>query len=173
MKKISLICVLFFMHSAIAKGVYQTPLAFLGQTFNNDIPNQSTIWIGKDHKRVISSILQHNPSFIRIKYWQRDLTTAWVLEEIGKEKPITVGVIITDNKIQQLKVLAFRESRGWEVKHDFFTRQFNNASLTDDLKLSKTVDGISGATLSVRALKKIARIALYLQQEANNESKTK
>lgn len=173
MKKSLLICALFFMHSAIAKGVYQTPLAFLGQTFNNDIPKYSTIWINKDHKHIISDILQHNPSFIRVKYWQRNNTTAWILEEIGKDKPITVGVVINDNKIQQLKVLTFRESRGWEVKHDFFTRQFNDASLTKELNLSETVDGISGATLSVRALTKIARIALYLQQEANNEPTTK
>ena len=173
MKKTLLICALLFMQSAIAKGVYQTPLAFLGQTFSNDIPKQSTIWVDKELKHVISNILQHNPSFIRVKYWQRGTTTAWILDEIGKEKPITVGVVITGNKIQQLKVLSFRESRGWEVKHDFFTRQFNNASLTDDLKLSETVDGISGATLSVRALKKIARIALYLHQKANNESTTK
>ena len=31
--------------------------------------------------------------------------------------------------------------------------------------LDQHVDGISGATLSVRALKKIARISLYLEQQ--------
>jgi hypothetical protein len=75
-----------------------------------------------------------------------------------------VGLIIDKSQIQLLKVLAFRESRGWEVKHDFFTRQFNTASITEELQLNKTIDGISGATLSVRALKKIAIIALYLEQ---------
>ena len=79
MKKTLLICALLFMHTAIAKGVYQTPLAFLEQTFSNDIPEQSTVWIDKEHKRTISSILQHNPSFIRIKYWQRGTTTACLL----------------------------------------------------------------------------------------------
>ena len=88
-----------------------------------------------------------------------------ILDEIGKEKPITVGVIVETGKIQQLKVLSFRESRGWEVKHAFFTRQFDNIGINDKQQLDKPIDGISGATLSVRALKKIARIALYLEQQ--------
>ena len=65
----------------------------------------------------------------------------------------------------QLKVLTFRESRGWEVKHTFFTRQFDNVGINQDQQLDKHIDGISGATLSVRALKKVARIALYLEQQ--------
>lgn len=165
MKKTLFIIAVFFAQTALAKGVYQAPLNFIDQTFGGNTPTQSTIWITPDKKQVISDILQHTPTFIRVKYWQHEDKTVWVLNEIGKEKPITVGVVISRGKIQQLKVLAFRESRGWEVKHEFFTRQFNAASLSEDLKLTQTVDGISGATLSVRALKKIARIALYLEQQ--------
>ena len=70
--------------------------------------------------------------------------------------------------ILQAKVLAFRESRGWEVKQAFFTRQFQGASLRDPSfarrGLDTKVDGITGATLSVRALKKVAEVALILDQ---------
>lgn len=165
MKKLLLFITLLFLQSVMAKGVYQTPLAFLEQAFNGKTPASSTVWITKDKKQVISDILQHPPAFIRVKYWQHGTKTAWIMNEIGKEKPITVGVVIEAGHITQLKVLTFRESRGWEVSRDFFTRQFNSTSITPNLKLDQTIDGISGATLSVRALKKIARITLYLEQQ--------
>ncbi len=165
MKRILLIIAVFFFQAASAKGVYQTPEAFLNHAFNGNIPPLSSVWLTKEKKQAITDILQHNPSFIRVKYWQNGSKTAWILDEIGKEKPITVGVIIETGKIQQLKVLSFRESRGWEVKHAFFTRQFDNIGINDKQQLDKPIDGISGATLSVRALKKIARIALYLEQQ--------
>ncbi|MEO1898962.1 MAG: FMN-binding protein, partial [Methylococcales bacterium] len=68
-----------------------------------------------------------------------------------------------------LKVLAFRESRGWEVKHDFFTDQFKQNTLDSHLKLTQAIDGISGATLSVRALTKTARLALFFDSLVANE----
>jgi len=165
MKKVLLFSAMLFVHTAIAKGVYQTPLAFVEQAFGEHTPSMATVWINKEKKQVIRDILQHSPAFIRVKYWQHETKTAWILNEIGKVKPITVGVIINNGEIEQLKVLTFRESRGWEVKHDFFTRQFIGSTLAEDNQLNQSIDGISGATLSVRALKKIARIALYLEQQ--------
>ena len=87
------------------------------------------------------------------------------MNETGKTQPITIGIIIDNGKISLLKVLAFRESRGWEVKHDFFTDQFKQATLDKNLNLDKPIDGISGATLSVRALTKIAKLALFFDQQ--------
>ena len=165
MKRILLFSAVFFFQTAIAKGVYQTPEAFLETTFGGNIPTMSTIWLNKEKKKVISEFLQHSPTFLRVKYWQQGSKTAWILNEIGKSKPITVGIVIESSNVQQLKVLTFRESRGWEVKHDFFTRQFDNITLDENQQLSSPIDGISGATLSVRALKKMARIALYLEQQ--------
>ncbi|MBL4743716.1 MAG: FMN-binding protein [Cycloclasticus sp.] len=165
MKKVLFFSALFFFQVALAKGVYQTPEAFLGKAFGGNTPALSSIWLTKEKKDVIAGFLQHAPSFIRIKYWQHESKTAWILNEVGKTKPITVGVVIESGKIQTLKVLTFRESRGWEVKHDFFTRQFDNVGINKEQKLDKSIDGISGATLSVRALKKIARIALYLEKQ--------
>jgi hypothetical protein len=63
--------------------------------------------------------------------------------------------------------LEFKESRGWEVKHSFFTDQFKSISINSDHSLSKPIDGISGATLSVRALKKTAMLALFFNQQIN------
>lgn len=163
-KKVLLISLLLFSQLLVAKGIEQSEESFLNEAFAGKPPQSSVIWLDQEKKRVIEDILQHRASYIRARYWQQGSRTVWVLNEIGKEKPITVGLIIEQSKIQRLKVLAFRESRGWEVKHNFFTRQFTDAEITDELQLNQTINGISGATLSVRALKKIARIALYLEQ---------
>ncbi len=122
-----------------------------------------TLWIDKGQRAEIESILGRRFSPFRIRYWGDGHRTGWVFEEIGKELPITVGVTVDEGQIIDLTVLAFRESRGGDVVYPFFTGQFNAAKLKagDNYALDKTIDGITGATLSVRALKKIATLALF------------
>ena len=151
--------------SALAGGVYQQPADFINEIFDNKPPKADVLWLNKDLKQQIAEILDHNYKGLRVRYWQQQQKSAWVLEEIGKEKPITAGFVINNGQIEQLKILVFRESRGWEVRHDFFTNQFKQAKLKDNHLLDKTIDNISGATLSVRAVRKLAQIALLLDQK--------
>jgi hypothetical protein len=116
--------------------------------------------------------MSHTYKRLRIRYWQKNNETVWVLNEIGKEKPITIGVHIKDTQIAQLKVLAFRETRGDEVRHDFFTDQFDRVALTKENKLNQSIDGITGATMSVRALTKVARLALWLNLKVTHVNQT-
>jgi Na+-translocating ferredoxin:NAD+ oxidoreductase RnfG subunit len=149
---------------AFAGGVYQQADDFIREVFVNKPPKADVLWLDADLKKQIADILDHNYQALRVRYWRQDKKSAWVLEEIGKEKPITTGIVINNGKIEQVKILVFRESRGWEVRHDFFTGQFKQAALNEDHMLDKTIDNISGATLSVRAVRKLARIALLLDQ---------
>ncbi|PSQ91940.1 MAG: FMN-binding protein, partial [Proteobacteria bacterium SW_6_67_9] len=55
-----------------------------------------------------------------------------------------------------------------EVRREVFLEQFEGATLTDDRQLDHSIDGISGATLSVRALTKLARLALYLHERVTD-----
>jgi len=151
-----------------AKGTYQQPEDFISEAFKEQQPEEKLILIKGDLLKQVEKILQHRLKGKRIRYWEKDNRSVWVLEEIGKKKPITVGIIIDNDSIAQLKVLAFRETRGWEIRYPFFTKQFNQVSLTADKTLSKTIDGISGATLSVRALRKLANIALLLNSTTQN-----
>lgn len=146
------------------QGEYQTSEDFLSEVFANGVPKPGVVWLKGELKEDCKNILGHPYSRLRVKYWQQDAKSAWILEEIGKEKPITVGLVVEDYKLATVKVLAFRETRGWEVKHPFFTRQFDGVSLDSAQGLDKSIDGISGATLSVRALKKLARMALHLNR---------
>ena len=60
------------------------------------------------------------------------------------------------------EVLTFRESRGYEIRYPRFTGQFRDMSLNKDFELARHVDNITGATLSVNAVKKMARLVIYL-----------
>ena len=154
---------------SIAKGVYLKPEKFIDQVFDNNPPTQDKLWITKLLKAEINNILEHDLGVIRLRYWDDGDKTAWILEDIGRDKPITVGFVVKDKKIEQLNVLIFRESRGWEVKYPFFTDQYKQSSLTTGNQLDRKIDGISGATLSVKALTKLARLALYLDAHIKNK----
>ncbi|MDH5434566.1 MAG: FMN-binding protein [Gammaproteobacteria bacterium] len=127
--------------------------------------NKQTLWLDDALQSKIENILSHPYPKLRIKYWKNEKKTVWVLEEIGKVKPITFGFVITDNQVELARVLTFRESRGYEIANQSFYQQFNQTKLIQDYQLSKQIDGISGATMSVSAMKKIAKLALMLHQE--------
>ena len=149
----------------MAKGVYQTPEEFLKGIFTEQVPAVQVLWLSAEDKESIAGILSHKYNRMRVRYWQKDNDNVWVLNEVGKEKPITIAVHIHKNAIKQLKVLTYRESRGDEVRHEFFSEQFTHATLTKGNTLSQHIDGITGATLSVRATTKVARLALWLNSK--------
>lgn len=154
---------------AMARGVYQQPEDFLAETFAGKPPQPAVIWLTGARKETVKALLGHDYGSLRVRYWRDHLRSAWVLEEIGKEQPITAGIVISDKRIERIKVLEFRESRGWEIRHPFFTDQFSKARLDSGHKLDRHIDGISGATLSVRAMQKLAKLALYLDAESSHE----
>lgn len=144
---------------------YQSADAFIAQAFNGSKGDAKVYWVDAEAKLVIESILAHSFNKMRLRYWQQQHETVWILEEIGKEAPITVGIHIKDKAIVTTKVLVYRESRGDEVRHAFFTDQFKAARLDPHTQLDRHIDGITGATLSVRALTKLSRLALWLDSQ--------
>ncbi len=170
--KITALFLLFLAFSPVtaAGGVYQQPDDFINEVFDNNPPKAEVLWLNKDLKKQIEEILDHKYKGLRVRYWRQQKKSAWILNEIGKEKLITTGIVINNAQIEQVKVLVFRESRGWEVRHDFFTDQFKSVALKDNQQLDKTIDNISGATLSVRAVRKLAQIALLLDQQVQQKA---
>ncbi len=153
---------LFIGKGLLAKGIYQQPESFVEEVLGSVEVKSKIIWLNAKMQQNIIQIMGHKYPRLRLRYWQKEMATVWILEEIGKEEPITVGIHILQGKIQQLKVLVYRETRGDEVRHPFFTNQFSQAQLTAEKKLTQSIDGITGATLSVRALKKLSVLALWL-----------
>ncbi|ACR12107.1 FMN-binding [Teredinibacter turnerae T7901] len=137
---------------------------FIDQAFNEQ-PQAKTLWLTADLRAQISRDLNYDFHQMRVRYWRSGVRSAWILEEVGKEQPITLGVVIDGDAIDELRVLAYRESRGGEIQQGYFTRQFHGAVLEGEgrkARLSNSIDGITGATLSVRAAQKVAKLALFL-----------
>ena len=105
--------------------------------------------------------MAHNYGESRVRFWKQGSRSVWILEEIGKTQPITTGFLVENGRIKSVEILIYRESHGWEVSKPFFTAQFKNASLKSGDALSNSVRNVAGATLSVRAVTKLARLALY------------
>jgi len=163
-------CVLMLTHVPAyiqARSVYQEPAEFIEEVFTGVTPQKKRLWIKKDLKQKINDILGHDLSLLRIRYWHDQQRTAWILEEIGKSEPITMGFVVNGGAIEITRVLVFRESRGWEIRHPFFTDQYKDVTLKEDLELNRPIDGISGATMSVSAVNKLARLALMLHQHSD------
>lgn len=118
-------------------------------------------WLDPADRETATVMLGHAPGFLRLRYWPVDRGTLWIIDEIGKEMPITIGVVVRDAAIARVQILEYRESRGGEVRYPFFTNQFQGAHLEGE-QLDRHIDGISGATLSVRAVRNVARLALHL-----------
>jgi len=136
--------------------------SFISEMFPDTIPQSNALWLSAEQRTQLTGILGHAPRTLRIKYRQNANRTLWIFDEIGKVKPITIGVFIRAGEIATIRVLQFRESRGWEIKYSFFTDQFQNIAIDDQLQLTASIDGITGATLSVGAMKRVARAALFL-----------
>ena len=171
--KIALVVAIGLISASVsfAASVYETQAEFLTRAFTDSRPGPSLIWLSGERKTQVRQLLGHDYPALRLRYWCRAQRSAWILEEIGKELPITVGIIIDANHIDSLRVLTYRENRGAEVVSPSFTDQFNGAALTGGNTLDTTIDGITGATLSVQALTRLAAMALFLHEDSgcNNE----
>jgi hypothetical protein len=143
-------------------GRYVEPGDYISGAFPGGSPAARTLWISGELRDAVERVLGHRFTALRVRYWNDGAKSVWILDEIGKELPITIGVTVADGSIENVRVLEFRESRGWEVRYPFFTDQFVDARLEADGRLDRRIDGITGATLSVAAVTRIARVALLL-----------
>lgn len=151
--------------------VYLAPDRFVAEAFGGNAPKPKLLWLTRDVAAVAGRILSRPPSQLRQRYWADGSKSVWVLDEIGKEEPITAGFVIENGRIAQASVLVYRESRGAEIRYPAFLKQYLAASLTADERLDRHIDSISGATLSVRAMGRMARLALYFDSLRLAEAK--
>ena len=101
-------------------------------------------------------------------YWIVEDKTIWILNSIGKYKPITASFVVESCKIKSSHVLIYREQIGYEIKYQSFLAQFNNVKINNEYRLTRNIDNISGATLSVNSMDRMARTALILDNISND-----
>lgn len=149
--------------------VYLQPEKFIEQSFSH-APSEQKLWLSGEVGKAVTKILEHRYPSLRVSYWLQNGRSAWILEEIGKERPITTGIVVNERGIEKVSILVYRESRGGEVRFPSFTKQFTEASLDEEKKLDRRIDSISGATMSVNAIKKLGAMALYLHSVVTDTS---
>ena len=105
------------------------------------------------------------PRYVVFDAWRgaEKLGRAFLVEEIGKHRPITFVVgVRTDGRVQDVAVVAYREAYGGEVRNKRFLVQYRGKQAGDSLQPYQAITNIAGATLSVEAASRAVKKALAL-----------
>lgn len=149
--------------------------SFLAAAFGERTPPARRLWLNEPQKQAASDVLQRPVKRRSLRYWGDATHNVWLLNEIGKERPITTAIEIENGRVKRVRVITYRESRGGEVQANWFLRQFYGMRRDQLNRIHKSIDSISGATLSVNALKKQVALALLasgwlMAEEAGRET---
>ncbi|MBB5186379.1 hypothetical protein HNQ57_000640 [Zhongshania antarctica] len=142
---------------------FQTPDVFLAEMFNNQVPAPTVLNLDAKAQSEIRAVFNRPFPSQRVRYWKDANKTVWVFDDIGKEGyvPTTSGFAVSNGAIETARVLIYRESRGEQVAEPSFLNQLKGAKASGNM-LSNKVDNITGATLSVQMMERMARTALTL-----------
>jgi len=84
-----------------------------------------------------------------------DEGTRWIIPEIAPSKSETYSFLLyldEEKRIVDVDVLEYRESYGNEIDYSFFRRQFHGKSKPGDIRFGRSIQNISGATISARSM---------------------
>jgi len=156
---------------------YSILIIFISFLFASDIKNACEVYLSNlypDNTNIKMHILKLNKhmkkkvenqvkqKFYRDKlyYWniiKEDTTIAFAFLDnvIGKSMPITFLVVLNINgNIINTNVIKYREAYGGEVSNKGWLRQFESRNKDSSYEINKNIDGISGATISVKSISK-------------------
>ncbi|MCB0742546.1 MAG: FMN-binding protein, partial [Ignavibacteriae bacterium] len=90
---------------------------------------------------------------------------------IGKVQPITFLVIYDSNfAISDFQIIKYREEHGGEVQNESWRNQFIGKRANSEFTINENIDGITGATISVKSLiKGINKTSLLIRSIVGNE----
>lgn len=114
-------------------------------------------WLTEEQKTAIGELCLQKIETNRINFYigkkgNNPMGYAVIDHEIGKSFPITfMTVINVDGTVRDVEIMVYREPRGWEVRYPSFMDQFTGKNADTDYR---TINSITGATLSVRAMVK-------------------
>ena len=107
-----LLPILMLLQAApLLAATYITPTEFVATSFSAQ-PEQGLIWLKAPEQAMAVKLFGHRYAGLRLRYWRTDERTAWILDEIGKERMITMGIVVDQDQISRVAILEYRESRG-------------------------------------------------------------
>ena len=108
-----------------------------------------------------------------VTYYKAPGLTAWFDTHSVRTLPETVMVVVTDaGEIARVDILSFSEPEEYKPRPRWM-EQLHGKTLTEDLSLRRGIHGISGATLSGRALVSASRRVLALHHVVGGEPSKK
>ena len=114
------------------------------------------LWLTKEEIRAIEEIYMYKIYETRFTFYTgikngKSMGSMLIDNIIGKSFPITfMTVLNTDGTVRDVEIMVYREPQGWEVRYKSFRSQFYGKDTSSN---SNEILSISGATLSVRAVK--------------------
>ena len=114
------------------------------------------LWPTKEEIRAIEEIYMYRIHETRFTFYTgikngKSMGSMLIDNIIGKSFPITfMTVLNTDGTVRDVEIMVYREPQGWEVRYKSFRSQFYGKDTSSN---SNEILSISGATLSVRAIK--------------------
>jgi len=114
------------------------------------------LWPTKKKIRAIEEIYMYKIYETRFTFYTgikngKSMGSMLIDNIIGKSFPITfMTVLNTDGTVRDVEIMVYREPQGWEVRYKSFRSQFYGKDTSSN---SNEILSISGATLSVRAIK--------------------
>ena len=116
-----------------------------------------------------ASIMLDDPHFLFYVGMEGDRPVGYMVVDnvIGQAEPITYMVAFyPDGKVKRIEIMAYRESRGGEVRYREFMKQYEGKSIRDPLRVGDDIRNISGATLSTASIsfgvKKLLAVFHYI-----------
>lgn len=89
---------------------------------------------------------------------------AYLDKHMVRTLPETLIVALdADGKLRGIKVLAFREPEEY-IAHEGWMEQFKGKTVQDEIRMKRNIDGITGATLTARAVTQCARRTMAIHE---------
>lgn len=176
---IKIILIIFFFSTINYSGeIRDSALTFIQNKFGANIEI-------KTYKLVLSEKLKHSSeNFSKQRFfgnfiyyyeiYSNDKAIGYAILDnvLGKVKPITYLVVFNmDLSISSVDIVKYREQYGGAVENKEWLDQFRLKTLHSDVELNKDVDGISGATISVKSVIKGVKRLLFLINNLSDDEK--
>ncbi len=133
--------------------------------------------IPKKLKKTIQNKVKQKFYRDQIYYWVIDIDDkkhyALLDNTIGKTMPITFLVMFNENQeVIHSSIIKYREGYGGEISGRHWLDQFLGMKNDSLFKFQKEIDGITGATISVRSFTKgISKLSLLLPYVIDSNNK--
>lgn len=111
--------------------------------------------------------------YYKIKNDENILGYAILDNTMGKVKPITFLVMFNkDLSIKDVEIIKYREQHGGAVGDPNWLNQFKNKNINSVIELNNNIDGISGATISVKSIINGVKLLLNLINNLGENEKS-